>query len=309
MFNKFQSTASTQSAISGFSSMSDDEFSSSLGATKLFLDSSLLRAGQVDLETAVKSLRGFHEKPSAFAGTVERESRLTYGIQNAATLQYTKGFPFVKGKHTTSNIFSVTLCPPHDLEAVSPGIVKNLSFDLGFSVIKTEKDNRAVVLFVAKNSPAALVGIQPMDTVKFAFTHTLSSPFRSKTQSLPAFGSVSLISDSKPAIAVYHVPELESMEAAEYAMNCVIDGAQTTFDEFAKLFPFDVTKSVYAHKPAQFELDEDPILYPVTVVFQRSSSGAEFGFDDVRENVDDALSKVLSFLGILPCVPRSSSDV
>jgi len=280
---------------------SDEQSSCSRVEMKLFIELSLLTRG-LDLHDAISHYYNCHDKILA----ANTGAKLTYGVQNinATTAQYAKGFPFVKGQNPSSKVFTLTLCPPHDLESVSQNFVENLSFDLGFTVLKSEKRNAAFVASVAKNSPAAIAGVLPTDIIKFAFAHTLTSPFR---KPIPKFGSVSLLtcdsSDSSPAIAVYHAPEVETIEAAAYAMKCIDAGSEISFDCFRRLFPFDVSVPLRAYSPASFNSDEDPILYPVTVVFERSSSDDDFlPFDEVTEHADQALSQVLTFFGRFPCV-------
>lgn len=276
---------------------SSDEFSPLEGTTELLFESSLLTSG-ADLRSMVaKHVGSLNQKyPSS-----PKAIRLTYGVQNinATSAQYPQGFPFVRGGHTFTDIFSVTLCPPHNIEFA---LSETVEFDLGFTVLKSERLNSAVVDSVAKNSPAAIVGVRPSDRIKFAFAHTLTSPFRT---SAFRFGSVSLLTnesfDLSMPYAVYHAPEVESAQAAEYAMACINEGDTTTFEEFKGLFPFDVTKPLGMHSPTTFKVGDDPILYPVTVVFERSTSDEFLMIDDVLEDVtqtaDHVLTSVLSCFG------------
>jgi hypothetical protein len=228
--------------------------------------------------------------------------------------QYAKGFPFVQESQILPNVFSATLCPPHNLEAVPHHtMLESLSFDLGFTVQKTERHNKAFEASLDKNSPAAIVGIKPTDIIKFAFIHTLSSPFCNKPV-LHKLGSVSLLTydslDSSSPVAVYHPPDIESAEAASYAMECVVHGAETNFDEFLMLFPFDLTTPLWNESPATFHHNEDPILYPVTIVFERPTSDEDFiHIDEVTENADQALSQVLTYFGGFPCLKLQGSTL
>jgi hypothetical protein len=161
------------------------------------------------------------------------------------------------------------MCPPHDIECDSSSSPKSMSFDLGFTVM--ERNNQAYVMSVAKFSPAMVAGIKPFYKIKFAFEQTLTSPFRVSGEA-PTHGSVSFLSSSVPEIAVYHASEQESKEAAEYALKCVQNGQEISFRSFCDMFPFDITKSSYCYKPALFGNDQDPILYPVTIVFEVNST-------------------------------------
>ena len=253
-----------------------------------------------------------HKKPlhCSYGSTTTATNRKgrgnhTYGVQNAASHQYCKGFPFVK-QHTLlssrlsligapfhcncaspkseqnelvstgaelQQLLVLTLCPPHNMECdaapddiISP---RGMSFDLGFTVM--EKNNEAYVMSVAQSSPAMVAGVRPLYKVKFAFEQTLSSPFHFSDEAASTFGSVSFLSSTAPEIAVCHPSEHESKEAAEYALECARNGQQTSFLSFVKMFPFDVTKPFHCYKPAIFEGDKDPILYPVTIVFEKNS--------------------------------------
>jgi hypothetical protein len=307
--------------LKGLLYTSSDVFSSEDVTMELLIESSLLTSG-IDVKSAVINHgQDFYQK----CESPPAATRLTYGVQNinARTAQYVQGFPFVRGesgfpfvkeKSSNPNIFSITLCPPHNLESVTPD---NVEFDLGFRVLKSEKDNTAFVASVARHSPAAIVGIRPSDKIRFAFAHTLSSPFRASTSK---FGSVSLLThdslDLSTSFAVYHAPEVESVQAAEYAMACFGDGATTTFEEFNLLFPFDVTKPLGAHSPASFKVGQDPILYPITVVFERSDSKSEDSsviidevFGEVSESAEQVLGRVLSCFGGSQCVLQSPEDI
>ena len=314
---------STQSS-SSFSNLGfNDDDSAEDTVMKLFLDCSLFPEDRpIDLVSVARKLSFSNEKSSDDSAAAEREARLTYGIQNAASQQYVRGFPFVRENNLqpsapklpcssrnsavngiddeAESLLVLTLCPPHDIEAVSPGDLKYLSFDLGFTIM--EKNNRAYVMSVAKHSPAMLAGVQPFDRIKFAFAHTLSSPFRIQAQSSSSSGSISFLVEPEPAMAVYHASENESKEAAEYALSCVRNGQQTSFDGFTDLFPFDIMKSTHSHKPAQFTDDDDPILYPTTIVFERNSTHPDFLDDEVKKNVDDMLVTVFPFLKFIFCL-------
>lgn len=272
--------------------ISSDDFCTLEGTTELLLESSLLHSG-VDLRNVVanhvESLN--QERPSN-----PTPIRLTYGVQNInpTAAQYLQGFPFVRERHLARlDIFTVTLCPPHNVEfAVSDTV----EFDLGFTVFKSERHNCAVVDSVARNSPAAIVGVRPTDRIKFAFSHTLSSPFRSS--SVSKFGSVTLLTseseDICPPYAVYHAPEVESAQAAEYALSCIHEGYTTTFEEFQSFFPFDISKPLSMQSPTIYKVGDDPILYPVTVVFERGVSGEFRDMNDVFEDVTKSADRVLS---------------
>ncbi len=278
-------------------------------AVKLFADSSLLNAGADLLQNAAKRLDDVNNKASCNLSV-----KLTYGVQNLnpSMAQYAKGFPFARGggvNQILPSVFSVTFCPPHNLESVSQQTTwESLSFDLGFTVQKSESLNKAFVASLDKNSPAAIVGIVPTDIIKFAFTHTLSSPFRCKPV-LEKLGSVSLLtydsSDLSSPIAVYHPPDIESAQAAEYAMECTLDGAETTFNEFLDLFPFDVTVPLWNESPATFHADDDPILYPVTIVFEKGTYKEDI-FISLEEAVDrssdQTLSQFFTYLSRFPCL-------
>lgn len=234
---------------------------------------------------------GLH--PASYADPPGKRGRYTYGVQNSTSLQYSKGFPFVKqpkfsrelappischcpSPDATDAVFVetairplvLTMCPPHDIECDSLGSPKSISFDLGFTVM--EKDNRAYVMSVAKSSPAMVAGIKPFYKIKYAFEQNLTSPFRVSGEG-PSHGSISFLYSSVPEIAVYHPSEQESKEAAEYALHCVQNGEEITFRHFCDMFPFDVAKSSYCYKPARFANAKDPILYPVTIVFEQNS--------------------------------------
>jgi hypothetical protein len=271
---------------------------------KLFVDSSLLNGGTDLLQTAKESLGYFNNKANCNLG-----AKVTYGVQNLnpRVAQYAKEFPFIRDKgviHYSPNVFSVTFCPPHNLESEW----ESLSFDLGFSVQKSESHNKAFVASLDKNSPAAIVGIVPNDIIKFAFTHTLSSSFRCEL--VPEkMGSVSLltigISDSATPVAVYHPSDDESAKAAEYAMECTFNGAETTFDEFLALFPFDVTMPLWNESPATFHAYDDPILYPVTMVFEKVICKEDdiFSLEEVVDcSSDQALSQFFTYLSRFPCL-------
>ena len=97
------------------------------------------------------------------------------------------------------------------------------------------------------------------------------------------------------------------MEAADYALARICKGAETTFEEFRSFFPFDVATPLSAHRPAVFEDNEDPILFPVTVVFERSKIDGDFlmqsdSFDNVKEQPDEGIWKIFSCLGNSQCV-------
>jgi hypothetical protein len=274
-----------------FFGISSDEFVSLEGTTELLLESSLLQSG-VDLRNVVanhvESLN--QERPSS-----PTPIRLTYGVQNInpTAAQYPQGFPFVRERHLARlDIFTVTLCPPHNVEFALSDTVE---FDLGFTVFKSERYNCAVVDSVARSSPAAIVGVRPTDRIKFAFSHTLSSPFRT---SVSKFGSVTLLTNESddifPPYAVYHAPEVESAQAAEYALSCLHEGNTTTFEEFTSFFPFDITKPLSMQSPTIYKVGDDPILYPVTVVFERGVSGEFMDMNDVFEDVTKSADRVLS---------------
>jgi hypothetical protein len=284
---------------------------------KLFVDSSLLNNGADFLQTAAVRLDEFNNKANC-----NLSAKLTYGVQNLnpTVAQYAKGFPFIRGgavNQILPNVFSVTFCPPHNLESVSQNTIwESLSFDLGFTVQKSESRNKAFVASLDKNSPAAIVGIVPTDIIKFAFTHTLSSPFRCKPV-LEKLGSVSLLtydsSDSASPVAVYHPPDIESAQAAEYAMECTLNGAETTFNEFLALFPFDVTVPLWNESPATFHADEDPILYPVTIVFEKGTYEEDV-YNMLEETMDgtsdQALSQIItSYLSGFPCLQLQGSAI
>lgn len=298
---------SDQEKITGLLLALSEKVSSAEVSKEFLMESSLLLSG-ADLNSTVKHTPNLNEK--LFGSTTS--TSLSYGIQNinATTAQYVQGFPFVKSGQEMPNIFSVTLCPPHDLESFSPEAVETISFDLGFTVSKSSEGRScAVVAEVVKNSPAAIVGIRSSDRIKFAVAHTLSSPFR---KPFPKLGSVSLLTydssfDSLPAIAVYHGSEVEAVEAADYALARICKGAETTFEEFRSFFPFDVATPLSAHRPAVFEDNEDPILFPVTVVFERSKIDGDFlmqsdSFDNVKEQPDEGIWKIFSCLGNSQCV-------
>ena len=78
--------------------------------------------------------------------------------------------------------------------------------------------------------------------------------------------------ESEPDVAVYYPLEQESIEVAKYAINCVKNGQNTMSDDFIKLFPSDIMKSAFSYTRAQFTNNDDPILYPVTIVFERNST-------------------------------------
>ncbi len=271
---------------------------------KLFVDSSLLNGGADLLQTVAQRLSDFNNKDDCNVG-----AKVTYGVQNLnpTVAQYAKGFPFIRDGgviHFSPNVFSVTFCPPHNLESEW----ESLSFDLGFSVQKSESHNKAFVAYLDKSSPAAIVGIAPSDIIKFAFTHTLSSPFRYK-HAPEKMGSVTLltngISDSAIPVAVYHSSDVESAQAAEYAMECTLNGAETTFNEFLALFPFDVTMPLWNESPATFHGYDDPILYPVTIVFEKGTYKEDV-FLMLEEVVDcssdQALSQFFTYLSRFPCL-------
>ena len=305
-----ENECSDQEKISGLLLALSENVSSAEVSKEFLIESSLLLSG-ADLNSAVKHTPTTPNWNDKLFGSTTSTS-LSYGIQNinATTAQYVQGFPFVKSGQEMPNIFSVTLCPPHDLETFSPEAVETISFDLGFTVSRSSEGRScAVVAEVVKNSPAAIVGIKVSDRIKFAVAHTLSSPFR---KPFPKLGSVSLLTydssfDSLPAIAVYHSSEVESVEAAEYALARIRQGAETTFQEFRSFFPFDVATPLSAHRPAIFKDNEDPILFPVTVVFERSKIDGNFllqsdSFDNIKEPPEEGFWNIFSCIGNSQCV-------
>jgi len=244
-----------------------------------------------------------------------RDARMTYGVLNCSGQRFLPGFPFRpkeyreeeacvapscadKGPRSKiippTKVFPVTFCPPHDLELILPNLIEHLSFDLGFTVM--EADGVAYVASVMRNSPAELAGVRALDTIIFAFEHSLSSSFHNNKLSpsdKPSSATISVISPVEPILAVYHPTERESSLAAEYALDCAKKGSCTSFDNFCDLFVFDVTKPMYAHKPFVFEGRDEPVLYPVTIVFERGGGPGQvfnINLDGVKKTVDEALN-------------------
>ena len=101
--------------------------------------------------------------------------------------------------------------------------------------------------------------------------------------------------------AVYHAPEVEAAQAVEYALSFLHEGNTTTFEEFSSFFPFDITKPLSMHSPTIYKVGDDPILYPVTVIFERGISGKFIDmnviFKDVTKSADCVISSMLSCFG------------
>jgi hypothetical protein len=242
---------------------------------------------------------------------------LMYGVQNYSIDQYSQGFQFSKGSSiqsakmlpchslgyetlltdqgTESSYLVLTFCPPHEVEMSSPRSANFISFDLGFSVI--DINNQAYVVSLVENSPAMRVGVCLFYKIKFAFAHTLSSHFRNHIDdiSLSSLGPISFLFESHPDVAVYHVGEQESRAAAAYAISCVQNGQSTSFQSFIAMFPFDITKPPDSYKPAEFVHGQEPILYPITVVFETKV--------DQKDNV-----WMRGFLGEIWCGLDSGSE-
>jgi hypothetical protein len=281
-----------------------DDSSSGASAIKLYSDYSIFKEEKssinifssmpTSINPCCSSGKSSYSCPLSNADNPGRRGRHTYGVQNAASQQYSKGFPFVKRTQFSNGIrpplschctspdaegaiymdattspLVLTMCPPHDTEIDGSNSPKNMSFDLGFTVM--ERNNRAYVMSVAKSSPAMVAGIKPFYKIKFAFEQNLTASFRVSGEG-PNRGSVSFLSSSVPDIAVYHPTEQESREAADYALKCVQNGEEISFQSFCDMFPFDITKSSYCYKPAIFGNAKDPILYPVTIVFEANST-------------------------------------
>jgi hypothetical protein len=310
------------SASASYDSVDPDKIQDKSKATSTLYDEACF-AKECPIVLAYKSSGSSRERRSTH-GVLMRDARLTYGVLNCSGHRFLRGFPFLPHlsehkqhqpctppacneksgrtaiKPPSTRIFPVTFCPPHDLELVMPSALKYLSVDLGFTVV--ERGRFTYVSSVTTNSPAELAGVQALDTIKFAFEHSLSSSFHNQaltpSEKLSS-ASISVISHLEPMLAVYHPTERESELAADYALECVKNGRETDYPDFCDMFVFDVTKSRYAHKPISFEGREEPVLYPVTIVFERGggSSGAfNLDLNDVRKTVDDTYSKINPFL-------------
>ena len=253
--------------------------------TELFSDWSLFHGdGKINIKIS----------PSDDQSSAGHEVVFTYGVQNSASYQYSQGFPFCpinerrdmqaidefypwpsrslttnKRLHDhheaqESSLLVLTLCPPHDIEWTPPDIAKFMSFDLGFSVM--EKNNQACIESVVKNSLLMRFGVRPLYKIMLAFEDTLSSLFHSYAYEFSVsscLGPISFLTESHPDVALYYSGEQESRAAAAYAMSCVRNGYETTYESFLDMFPFDIRETADSYKPAEFSPDQDPILYLV----------------------------------------------
>jgi hypothetical protein len=284
------STEKTCTSSSGASALYDDEsLDESLlseFATHLFADRSLFNGDG--------RIKGIISDSLTIEGE-EKGAVLLYGVQNLShdedkknplSCQYL-GYDLALTDHEEkSSLLVLTFCPPTEVELSSPHRAEFISFDLGFSVM--ELNNHAYVASLLENSPAMRVGVRQLFKIKYAFSHTLSSYFRNQVDdlSLSFIGSITFLLNSHPEVAVYHVGEQETRAAAAYALSCVENGCRTTFQSFIAMFPFDITKPPDSYKPAKFVQGQDPILYPITVVFEKET--------DLRNNL--SLQRILCSL-------------
>lgn len=265
-------TPSTEKTCTSCSDLDDDdsldESLLSEFATFLFADRSLLKG-----DGRIKSI-------ISDSVTLEEEGKgavLLYGVQNVShdeakknpsSCQYLGYDLAMMGHEAKSSLLILTFCPPPEVELSSPQSAKFISFDLGFSVM--EINNHAYVASCVENSPAMRVGVRRHFKIKYAFSHALSSVFRYQVDELcfSSVGPITFLVNAHPEVAVYHVGEQESRAAAAYALSCVENGYRTNFQSFIAMFPFDMTKPPDSYKPAMFSEGQDPILYPITVVFE-----------------------------------------